>query len=119
PVDRVRALGADVVIAAQPLPLLQPDAADPLGTFLGRAQRLAEMIPVRRLRDGIGTLNVSLRSFQALWYRLANASALAADAVVSFDLRGFWFLQFGEAARIVAAGREQAEEALPRLRTAI
>jgi predicted acylesterase/phospholipase RssA len=92
PVDRARALGADVVIASQPIPQLQPEAADPLAAFLSRVQGLASRLPIPRLGMGLRTLTVSLRSYQALWYRLAVASAHRADASVSPDLRNFWFL---------------------------
>jgi NTE family protein len=116
PVDRARALGADVVIASQPIPPLQPEAADPLAAFLSRVQGLASRIPIPRLGLGMRTLTVSLRSYQALWYRLAVASAHRADASVSPDLHAFWFLQFGDAARIIDAGREAAQAAVPAIR---
>ena len=64
-------------------------------------------------------LDSSLRSFQSLWFRLANASALGAEAIVRPDLRQFWFLQFGEARRIIEAGEQAAEAALPDLRRAL
>jgi NTE family protein len=116
PVARARALGADVVVAVQPIPPLEPGAADPLGRFLGRANRIGDLLPLRRLRDGVATLNTSLRSFQALWYRLATSGALAADAAVTPDCRGFWFLGFGAADGLIEAGRRAAETALPTLR---
>src|SRR5262245_58234827 len=116
PVDRARALGADVVIASQPIPQLQPEAADPLAAFLSRVQGLASKLPIPRLGMGLRTLTVSLRSYQALWYRLAVASAHRADASVSPDLRNFWFLQFGDAARIIDAGRQAAQAAVPAIR---
>ena len=119
PVDRVRALGADFVIAAQPIPSLHPVAVDPIGSLLGRARWIADLLPVRRLRHGIEALDVSVRSFQALWHRLAVVAALGADAVVQPDLREFWFLQFGDASAIIAAGEEMAEAVLPQIRTAL
>jgi NTE family protein len=119
PVARARALGADVVIAAQPIPPLEPTDSDPLAQALGRAQRIADFLPLRRLRDGLGTLNTSLRSFQALWHRLATAGAQTADLAITPELRGFWFLQFGEAARLIDAGRRAAVAALPRVRAVL
>jgi len=116
PVDRARALGADVVIASQPIPWLQSEAADPLAAFLSRVQGLASRLPIPRLGTGLRMLTVSLRSYQALWYRLAVASAHRADASVSPDLRDFWFLQFGDAARIIDAGRQAAQAAVPAIR---
>ena len=79
----------------------------------------ADLLPVRRLRHGIEALDVSVRSFQALWHRLAVVAALGADAVVQPDLREFWFLQFGDASAIIAAGEEMAEAVLPQIRTAL
>ena len=119
PVDRVRDLGADFVIAAQPIPSLHPVAADPVGGLLGRARWIADFLPLRRLRFGIETVDVSVRSFQALWYRLAAAAALGADAIVHPDLREFWFLQFGDATTIIAAGEGAAEAAVSQIRTAL
>ena len=66
-----------------------------------------------RLRDGFAHLNVSLRSFQSLWYRLATTAAQRADYTVSPDLREFWFLQFGAADEITEAGERAAAAALP------
>lgn len=116
PVDRVRALGADFVIASQPIPGLSSDAADPLGAFLDRAQRFVEKIPVRRLGERLRTLNVSIRSFQSLWYRLATGAARRADAAITPDVGEFWFLQFAQAPRIIDAGRDAALAAVPAIR---
>jgi hypothetical protein len=109
PVDRARALGADVVIAAQPIPPLEPDSVDPLAHLLGRASRLGELLPLHRLRQQLGLMSTTLRSFQALWFRLASGTALAADVCVRPDLRGFWFLQFGAATPLIEAGRLAGE----------
>ena len=119
PVDRVRDLGADFVIAAQPIPSLHPVAVDPVGSLLGRARWIADFLPLRPLRRGIETLDVSIRSYQALWHRLATVTALGADAVVDPDLHEYWFLQFGDATPIIAAGERAAEAALRQIRTAL
>jgi NTE family protein len=116
PVDRARVLGAGVVIASQPIPPLEPEARDPLAGLLGQVRGLTDWLPIRRLRHGLAALDTSLRSFQALWFRLARTSALGADVVVSPDLRAFWFLQFGAAREIIDAGRRAAEAALPGIR---
>lgn len=119
PVDRARALGADFVIASQPIPPLERLAVDPVGGALGRARWLADLIPIRRLRQAIETVDVSLRSFQALWYRLATVAAVEADAVVRPDLHQFWFLQFGKAGAIIEEGHRSAEVAIPQIRAAL
>jgi len=119
PVDRARELGVDFIIAAQPIPPLQPPAADEVGGLLGGARWVANLLPLGRLRHLMDGLDSSLRSFQSLWFRLANASALGAEAIVRPDLRQFWFLQFGEARRIIEAGEQAAEAALPDLRRAL
>jgi len=115
PVDRARGLGADFVIAAQPIPPLQPAAVDPVGGLLGGARRLVDLLPLRRLRHTIEQVDVLVRSFQSLWFHLATVSALGADANVCPDLRQFWFLQFGQAGPIIEAGQRAAEAALPDL----
>jgi NTE family protein len=114
PVDRVRALGADVVIALQPIPPLQPEPHDPVGNLLGRARWLTSLLPMGGLRNTVESLEVSVRSFQALWRQLAIERAAAADLVVSPDLERFFFLQFGAAGEIIEAGRRATEDALRR-----
>jgi NTE family protein len=119
PVDCTRRLGADFVIAAQPIPPLHEQAADPLGGLLGRTRRMLTPWPFSRLDDVIGALDASLRSFQSLWFRMATAAALAADAAVHPDLTRFWFLGFGSAGPIIEAGERAAEAFLPELRCAL
>jgi predicted acylesterase/phospholipase RssA len=114
PVDRVRALGADVVIALQPIPPLQPEPHDPVGNLFGRARWLTSLLPVGGLRNTIESLEVSVRSFQALWRQLAIERAATADVLVTPDLERFFFLQFGAAGEIIAAGRRAADDALGR-----
>jgi len=115
PVDRVRALGADFVIASQPIPPLRPGDASG-GRMLGTIRRLGDFVPLWRLRHVIDTLDVSIRSFQALWHRLASTSGHAADVLVAPDLGEFSFLQFGAAAQIVDAGARSAQAVLPAIR---
>src|SRR5207245_91816 len=115
PVDQARALGADFVIAAQPIPPLQRAAVDPLGGILGRARWLADLLPLRRLRNGIESLDPSVRSFHAPASLLATVSAHRPEAVVRPDLQRFWFLQFGDAGAIIEAGERSADAALPHI----
>ncbi|HEV7735454.1 MAG TPA: cyclic nucleotide-binding and patatin-like phospholipase domain-containing protein [Candidatus Binatia bacterium] len=119
PVDAVRRLGADVVIAAQPIPALHPDTVDPVGRVLGGARSLARLLPIGGLRQSLEGLNASVRSFQALWHQLSNVTALGADVVVRPTLESFWFLQFGAAEEIIAAGDEAAMAAIPAIRAAL
>ena len=55
-----------------------------------------------------------MRSFQALWRQLAIERAATADVLVTPDLERFFFLQFGAAAEIIAAGRRAADDAVER-----
>ena len=114
PVDRLRAMGADFVIAAQPIPPLEPSAPS-----RGLLRRVAEFVPGVRLGDALETLDVTMRSFQSLWNRHAHATALTADAVLEPDLRAFAFLQFGAAASIIAAGERHARDTLGEIRRQI
>src|SRR5207245_4839958 len=118
PVDWVRRLGADFVIAAQPIPPLQAHAIEPVSSLLGRTRQLLTPWPLSRLDRVLEALDASLRSFQALWFRLATAAALTADAAVQPDLERFWFLGFGSAGPIIEAGERAAEAGLPDLRGA-
>jgi NTE family protein len=116
PVNRVRALGADLVIALQPIPPLAPVPRDPVGSMFDRARWLTRLLPVSGLRGTLESLEVSVRSFQALWRQLAIEGAASADILVTPDLERFFFLQFGAAAEIIEAGRQAAEEAVRKLR---
>ena len=98
------------------MPPLQSASTDPVSGLLGHVRWLADYIPFLRLGSGLDTLEVTVRSFQSLWFQLANWSSLAADALVPPDLRNFWFLQFGEASSIIAVGEEAAEAAVPHIR---
>jgi len=114
PVDRVRAMGADFVIAAQPIPPLAPVDRSP-----GLLRRVARLVPGVRLGDAFEALDVTMRSFQALWHRHARASALTADAVIEPDLRAFSFLQFGAAAPIIEVAERHARSAVGEIRRQI
>jgi predicted acylesterase/phospholipase RssA len=114
PVDRARALGADFVIAAQPIPPLTP-----VDRSQGLLRRMANLVPGIRLGDKLDALDVTIRSFQALWHRHARVAALTADAVITPDLRAFTFLQFGSAAAIIDAGERHARSAVRDLRRQI
>jgi NTE family protein len=116
PVDRARVLGADFVIASQPIPALTPDAAAGASALLSIVRRAASLLPLARLRQAVETVDVSVRSFQALWHRLASAAAATADAAIEPALGRHGFLEFRSAAAIVAAGEACAEAALPGLR---
>ncbi len=109
PVNRVRALGADVVIALQPIPPLAPAPRDSVGGLFGRARWITRLLPIG-VRGTLESFEVSVRSFQALWRQLAIESAANADVLVTPDLERFFFLQFGAAEEIIEAGRRAAEE---------
>jgi NTE family protein len=115
PVNRVRALGADVVIALQPIPPLAAVRRDPVGGLLDRARWLTRLLPRGGLQGRLESLEVSVRSFQSLWRQLAIEGAADADVVVTPDLEQFFFLQFGAAREIIAAGRRAAEDAVGKL----
>lgn len=116
PVDRVRELGADFVVASQPIPPLQPDGEDPVKRLFGRGARLAYVLG---LRARIRAVNAAMRSFQILWHRLAAMSALRADVAFAPDLRQFWFQQLGAAERIIEVGYLQALPMIPQLRATL
>ncbi|HEY2389192.1 MAG TPA: patatin-like phospholipase family protein [Candidatus Binatia bacterium] len=113
PVDRARALGADVVVAVQPIPPLQEPRAD------HARSNIFNRIPLGPLRGGMDSLGTSIRSFQSLWYKLASAAALTGDIAVAPDLRAFWFLQFGAAPQLIEAGERHARQLLPEIRAAL
>ncbi len=119
PVDCVRALGADFVIAISVIPPLAPVAEDPLGRMIGSARRLTDVLPLRRLCFGVEMLEVYLRSFQALWFQLAGASLPRADFALQPDLRRFWYLQFSAAPAIIELGEACAQPAIPTIKATL
>ena len=107
-----------MLFRSQPIPPLRgAPASTGSGGLLGLGQWIARRLPVPRLRHAMETLDVSIRSFQAMWHRLATASVLSADAVVHPHLHDFWFLQFSAAAAIVAAGEAAANVVVPSIQT--
>jgi NTE family protein len=114
PVDRVRAMGAGFVIAAQAIPPLAPTTRSP-----GLLRRVVDLVPGVRLGDTLEALDTTIRSFQALWRQHARASALIADAMLEPDLRAFGFLQFGAAAPIIEVGASHARRAVDDIRRRI
>jgi hypothetical protein len=95
-------------------PPLAPTTRSP-----GLFRRVVDLVPGVRLGDALESLDVTMRSFQALWYQHARASALTADARLEPDLRAFGFLQFGAAAPIIEAGARYARDAVADIRRGI
>lgn len=114
PVDRVRAMGAGFVIAAQAIPPLAPTTRSP-----GLLRRVVDLVPGFRFGDTLDALETTIRSFQTLWRQHARASALTADAMLEPDLRAFGFLQFGAAAPIIEVGTAHGRAAMADIRCRI
>jgi NTE family protein len=118
PAETVRSMGVDLVIGVNVVPPLYPEAKNPLETLL---RALAKMNPMRGGNGGHlpNSFEVVVRILQMMQHELGNSRAGEADVLVNPDLRGFWVLEFWNAAAIIDRGRRAAEAGLPAIRAKI
>jgi NTE family protein len=118
PSETVRAMGADIVIAVNVVPPLNPAVRNPLDRVL---HRLDELNP---LSGGGGNgsprlpnaFEVMVRTLQIMQYRLGNDRAGEADVLINPALSDFWILEFWKAAEMIERGAEATREMLPHIR---
>jgi len=116
PVVEARGLGANFVVAVQPIPRLVRDVGVPKSSWRRIGRQALGLLPLWRLQHVLDGLDASLRSFQTLWHRLASEVAEQGDLWIEPDVGAYSFLQFGAAAALIEAGERAAEQALPALR---
>jgi NTE family protein len=115
PAETVRTMGVDLVIGVNVVPPLYPEAKNPLEALL---RMVAKASPISRERGGFlpNSFEVVVRILQMMQHELGNSRAAESDVLVNPDLRGFWVLEFWNAAAMIDRGRRAAEAALPAIR---
>ncbi|MGI9592296.1 MAG: patatin-like phospholipase family protein [Myxococcota bacterium] len=118
PAETARRMGADLVIAVNVVPPLNPDVHNPLDRFFAAAERLN---PLARLRPEEqhripGAFDALVRTIQLMQYQLGNDRAGEADVLIHPSLEAFHILEFWAGEPMIARGAEATREALPRIR---
>jgi NTE family protein len=120
PVDVAREMGADIVIAVNVVPKLEPGVS----TVISRAfKRVNRLNPLSYLGGGSRELpdivDVLMNSLQAMQYELGNFKSLSADVLVNVDIADFTWIEFYRALAIIERGHEAGQRAVPRIRAAL
>jgi NTE family protein len=115
PAETVRRMGADLVIAVNVVPPLDPDVRNPLDRIL---ESLSRLNPLAALRDEEhrrlpGAFDAVMRTVQLMQYQLGNDRAGDADILINPELKEFWLLEFWAGESMIRKGVEATRDALP------
>jgi NTE family protein len=115
PAETVRRMGADMVIAVNVVPPLDPDVRNPLDRILAAMSRLNPLAALRgeEQRRLPGAFDAVLRTLQIMQYQLGNDRAGEADILINPELKEFWMLEFWAGEPMIRKGAEATREALP------
>ena len=118
PAETTRRMGADLVIAVNVVPPLDPEVRNPLDRLLAAAGRLN---PLARLRSEEqrrmpGAFDALVRTIQLMQHQLGNDRAGEADVLINPALQEFWMLEFWAGEAMIARGAEATRRALPQIR---
>jgi NTE family protein len=119
PVDVVRELGANVVIAINSIPRYQPNTA----TVLTRASRILNRFNpfayVTSRTRSLNLLDIVMGSFHIVEHRLGERIARDADIVIEPDLSSHTWIEFYRAAEIIDHGATATRQAMPAIDAAL
>jgi NTE family protein len=119
PSDVAYELGADVCIAVNVIPTLEPG----METVLSRASRWAGSLnPFSYLRGSPEMPNifdVGMNALQIVAFQLGSLKARDADVLLNIDLAGFTWIEFYRAEEIIERGAAATEAMLPAIRDAL
>jgi len=115
PSTTVRGMGADLVIAVNVVPPLDPRARNPLTTILGAIDWLNPLsyFEGRRLPN---SFDVVMKSLLILQHELGNSRVGEADILINPALGEFWFLEFWNAPALIERGAAAALAVVPAIR---
>ncbi len=116
PADVAREMGADLVIAVNVVPQLDPEVRTPLSNAFGRLNRLNPLAYLNGTVNAPHIIDVLMNTLTATQYELGNFKALTADVLVNVDLADFTWIDFLAAPEIVERGTRAATAALPAIR---
>jgi NTE family protein len=115
PVDVVRDLGADIVIAVSAIPKYQPNTV----TALTRASRILNRFNpfayVTSRSRSLNLLDIVMGSFHIVEHRLGERVARDAEIVIEPDLASHTWIEFYRAAEIINRGGDATREAIPEI----
>ncbi len=105
-------MGADLVIAVNVIPRLDPRAQNPLATILGAIDWLNPLsyFEGRRLPN---SFDVVMKSLLILQHELGNSRVGEADILINPTLGEFWFLEFWNAPALIEKGAAAALAVVP------
>jgi NTE family protein len=112
PSETVRSMGADVVIAVNVVPALDPRAPSLLDFGLRMIDRLNPLSYIDR-RPLNSSFDVVMKCLLIMQHELGNARCNEADVLINPKLGDRWFLEFWAARAFIERGTEAARAALP------
>ena len=115
PAETVRRMGADMVIAVNVVPPLDPDVRNPLDRILESISRLNPLAALRgeEQRRLPGAFDAVMRTLQLMQYQMGNDRAGEADVLINPELKEFWLLEFWAGESMIRKGAEATRDALP------
>ena len=119
PAETVRSMGADLVIAVNVVPALDPETRNPLDAALHLADWINPLSYVGGRRPIPNSLDVAVKTWLIMQRELGNARAGEADVLISPALGRYWAFDFWNAQALITGGIAAAEAALPSVHEAI
>ena len=119
PAGVLRDMGADIVVAVNVVPRLDPEVSTSLSRTFKAVNRFNPLSFFSGSRDMPDLVDIFMNSLQALQHELGNFKSLDADVLVNVDLGEFTWIDFHRAVEIVECGRKAGEQAAPQLRAAL
>ena len=115
----VRDMGADIVIAVNVVPRLEPGVSTSLSRTFKRVNSLNPLSYLSGSRDMPDILDIFMNSMQVLQHELGNFKSYDSDVLINVDLGGFTWIDFHRAPAIVEQGRLAGERDIPAVRAAL
>ena len=119
PSNVVRDMGADIVIAVNVVPRLDPAVSTSLSRTFKRINRLNPLSYLSGSRGMPDVVDILMNSLQAIQYELGNYKSASADVLINIDLGDFTWIDFHRALEIVERGLLAGEASLPDVRAAL
>ena len=119
PAETVRSMGADLVVAVNVVPALDPATRNSLDAALRLTDWINPLSYVGGRRPLPNGLDVAVRTWLIMQRELGNARAGEADVLVTPSLGQYWAFDFWNAEAMITAGVVAAEAAMPAVQTAL
>jgi NTE family protein len=115
----LREMGADVAVAVNVVPRLNPAVSTTLSKTFKRVSRLNPMSYMSSSQGLPDLIDVFMNSLQAIQYELGTFKSLSADLLVNVDLADFTWIDFHRSAELIERGREAGGRAAVDLQAVI